>query len=316
LKKIVRQQVEASLPVDALDSSLPKAKEVQSLRAMFNEKYPDPVRVVTVGAKVEDLIKDPKNPKWMDYSVEFCGGTHLRNSNEIKDFAITEEEGVSKGVRRLVALTFDKARDSIALGKKLIFELETICTTFEKKSLLTSQEVGQAISIFTPIIEKAIIPLESRETLNKLLAKLSNQDLGLKKSQEKVFVKQAEEEGSRLGKEFAAKPFAVIALEVGALQKALTSAQTAFSLEAKTTAVLFVSAENKDSGKLSLLAYVPASLHSKLKASEWVNITAQVCGGKGGGKADLANGAARDCSGNFQKTLTAARTYAISKLEK
>src|SRR5260221_2254431 len=68
------------------------------------------VRVVSIGAPVKDLLADPTNPKWRQYSIEFCGGTHLPNTTEAAAFAITAEEASSKGIRRIVALTGDAAR--------------------------------------------------------------------------------------------------------------------------------------------------------------------------------------------------------------
>jgi hypothetical protein len=50
---------------------------VQGLRAVFGETYPDPVRVVSVGYPVKDVIGDPANAKWATTSVEFCGGTYV-----------------------------------------------------------------------------------------------------------------------------------------------------------------------------------------------------------------------------------------------
>lgn len=61
--------------VYALDCPLAAAKAIQGLRAVFDETYPDPVRVVSVGVPVEDLLADPSSPAGSVTSVEFCGGT-------------------------------------------------------------------------------------------------------------------------------------------------------------------------------------------------------------------------------------------------
>ncbi len=62
---------------------------------LFGEKYPDPVRMVSMG----------------EFSRELCGGIHLDNTRQVENFEILSEEGVSAGVRRVVALTGAKARD-------------------------------------------------------------------------------------------------------------------------------------------------------------------------------------------------------------
>ncbi len=62
------------------------------------------VRVVSIGAPVKDLLADPTNEKWRQFSIEFCGGTHLKSSDQAEHFLITAEESVSKGIRRIVAL--------------------------------------------------------------------------------------------------------------------------------------------------------------------------------------------------------------------
>ena len=58
------------------------ALAVTTLRAVFGETYPDPVRVVSVGKEVDELLKDPTNPEWLKYSVELCGGTHMMNTSD------------------------------------------------------------------------------------------------------------------------------------------------------------------------------------------------------------------------------------------
>ncbi len=59
----------------AKEASLSIAKTIQGLRAVFDETYPDPVRIVSIGVPVETLVEDPLGPAGANTSIEFCGGT-------------------------------------------------------------------------------------------------------------------------------------------------------------------------------------------------------------------------------------------------
>jgi alanyl-tRNA synthetase len=100
----VRQIVQAAMPVFAKEVSLATAQKIKGLRAMFGETYPDPVRVLSVGADVETVLANPDAPWGIEHSMEFCGGTHVKNSGDIGAFAITSEEAISKvrGVAELI----------------------------------------------------------------------------------------------------------------------------------------------------------------------------------------------------------------------
>ena len=67
VEKIVSADVKKDLKVYIQESPLPAAKKINTLRAVFGEAYPDPVRVVSVGVPVDKLLSDPENPEWMKY---------------------------------------------------------------------------------------------------------------------------------------------------------------------------------------------------------------------------------------------------------
>ena len=119
VEKTAMSAVAKNLPVYIAEAPQEQALKINGLRAVFGEKYPPMVRVVSIGAKVDELLADPGNAKWRDYSIEFCGGTHLDRSGQAVILAITGEESVSKGIRRITALTGKPASEAWSRAKRL-----------------------------------------------------------------------------------------------------------------------------------------------------------------------------------------------------
>eukprot|EP00601_Ochromonadales_sp_CCMP2298_P024000 CAMPEP_0173277276 /NCGR_PEP_ID=MMETSP1143-20121109/3988_1 /TAXON_ID=483371 /ORGANISM="non described non described, Strain CCMP2298" /LENGTH=197 /DNA_ID=CAMNT_0014214345 /DNA_START=147 /DNA_END=740 /DNA_ORIENTATION=- len=119
VETLVNDLISQSLPVSSQVVPLPQALKIHGLRAVFGEIYPDPVRVISVGAEVDDLLANPALEGWADVSVEFCGGTHVRNTGEAAAFVVLEETAVAKGIRRITAVTGDLALEAGAAGSAL-----------------------------------------------------------------------------------------------------------------------------------------------------------------------------------------------------
>ena len=90
VEKIVNDKIAEAIPVLTDVMTVDEAKKTGAM-ALFGEKYGETVRVVSMG----------------DFSKEFCGGTHVKNTSEIAAFKIISENGVAAGVRRIEALTGD-----------------------------------------------------------------------------------------------------------------------------------------------------------------------------------------------------------------
>jgi alanyl-tRNA synthetase len=116
---VVLENAEVTTRLMALD----EAREAGA-RALFGEKYGDEVRVVSMGHAARDHGSNA-----MGWSVELCGGTHVRRTGDIGLISVTSESAVASGVRRIEALTGRHARkhanDTIALAKNAASELRT-----------------------------------------------------------------------------------------------------------------------------------------------------------------------------------------------
>ena len=110
VEKLVNDEIAASLPVQTDIMTLDEAKKTGAM-ALFDEKYGEQVRVVSMG----------------DFSRELCGGTHVGNTSEIGRFKILSESGVAAGVRRIEALTgdavmahYEKLEETLAHAARLL----------------------------------------------------------------------------------------------------------------------------------------------------------------------------------------------------
>ena len=84
VEDIANVMIDKNQEMYAKEAPLAIAKTIQGLRAVFDETYPDPVRVVSVGVPVEKLEADPNSPEGTKTSIEFCGGTHLRRAGHME----------------------------------------------------------------------------------------------------------------------------------------------------------------------------------------------------------------------------------------
>ena len=126
------------------------AREIEGVRAVFGETYPNPVRVVSIGMDIDSMLAEPKKQEWRQYSVEFCGGTHVEQTGLIKDLIIVEESGIAKGIRRIIAYTGETAhqvqREASEFSKR-IDALEALPFGSDKELAVkaVSQDLSQLV---------------------------------------------------------------------------------------------------------------------------------------------------------------------------
>lgn len=304
VEMLVNADIAKSLRVHAAVVPLAQARAVRGVRAVFGERYPDPVRVVSIGVPVERLLAEPANAEWEKYSVEFCGGTHLRSSDEAQHFVITGEGASSAGIRRIFALTGTAAQAAAATAAGLEQRM-----AHARK--LEGQELADEVQSIATSLQELPVSVVFRQRVEPAIADLRERVKDWRKAQEganrEAVVTQAREIAEQ-----AKGPVIVESLE-GADPAALLSALSAVRAKRPDTAILIMSAD-QDAGKVAIAADVPKHFQERgLKAGEWVRAAAQACGGAGGGRPDFAQAGGKDPA-RLPDALRAAKAYAGARV--
>ena len=258
VERLVNEKIYSDLPVTAVTTPLAEAKNIPGVRAVFGEKYPDPVRVLLIGA---ETAKDAT----AEASVEFCGGTHLTHTGQAGFFKIISQEGVGKGVRRVTAVT---GREAVAVVQHQAALLE---------------ELGGRLNCKPDEIAGRVAALQ--EEVKKLQTQFKKGAAGdLAGAADKLLAAAVEVNGAKI--------------IVGEMPSAPTEQmrQQVDRLRQKAGSGVVVIGWTED-GKVGLLAAVTEELTKKgVDAGKLVGAAAQVVGGKGGGRKDMAQAGGKDPS--------------------
>ncbi|MGP8157727.1 MAG: alanine--tRNA ligase [Candidatus Acidiferrales bacterium] len=253
----IRKNLEMRTDIMNIDDAL-----ASGALAFFGDKYPEAnVRVVT--------IPDAASPSGF-YSKELCGGTHVSRTGEIGVFKILSEQSVAAGVRRIDAISGDRA----------LAEYQRLLGTLRSAASLLNASEDQII----PALERQIAQIKA---LEKQLEALGRKAAGSQAQELLESVRNV-------------KGVRVIAAEVSGFgRKALRELSDFLRQKIGSGVIVLASIED---GKVALITAVTKDLTSKLDAGKMIKELAPLVDGSGGGKPDLAEAGGKDTSG-IEKAL-------------
>jgi alanyl-tRNA synthetase len=216
--------------------------------ALFGEKYEDPVRVLSIG----------------DFSTELCGGTHVERAGDIGLFKLTSETGIAAGVRRVEAVTGERALDWLASAER---RLDDVADLLKSDREAVVEKVAQVVS-HSRELERDLDRLKSR------LAASHGEDLA---------AQAVDVDGLKI---LAARLDGVDA-------KGLRATVDQLKNKLGSAAVVLATV---DGDKVSLVAGVTADYTDRIEAGPLANFVAQQVGGRGGGRPDMAQAGGNDPS--------------------
>lgn len=263
IETLVNQQIRINYPVNTIETSQEKAKNMGA-EALFGEKYGDIVRVILMG----------------DFSIEFCGGTHVSRTGDIGLFKIVSEGGIASGVRRIEAITTQHAID-------YTFEVENKIATI--KDVLKASDNN--------IFDKLKSLLEQVKNQEKQIAKLkkdllsgSNNDIKEQRYGDIIIV-VANIEG----------------VDVKTLREKIDDYK---SKNDKVVVVL----STVNSNKVQFVIGVSKSLTSSIKAGDIAKELSSYIDGKGGGRPDMAQGGGNN-SANLDNALAEIEKFICKNIK-
>ena len=247
IEERVNEQIRADLAVSTFQEELEKAKAMGA-QALFGEKYDDQVRVVRIG----------------DFSLELCGGTHVRSTGEIGAFDLLSESGIAAGVRRSEALTGAGAERAVRLRRQVLADLGTRLNA-------APEELADKIEAL----------LGRNRQLERSLGELRRRVAALETSDLSNGAREVE-------------GVTVVARRTEVEDVPSLRAMADGLRESLGSGVGVLGADI--GGKVSFIAVVTDDLIKGrgLKAGDIVRGVAQLAGGSGGGKAHLAQAGGRD----------------------
>ncbi|KAJ1672523.1 Alanine--tRNA ligase, partial [Spiromyces aspiralis] len=308
IEQITNENIKQNLTVYAKEVPLNEARKVPGLRAVFGEVYPDPVRVVSIGADIDEIMKTIDNEKWARYSVEFCGGTHVPKTGEIKLFSILEEGSIAKGIRRIIAVTGEEAHKAHLLAQSFEAELDKLETMSGPELEAALRKTGAELDT---LVVSAYTKHIFRQRFNAIRSKFFEADKVAKAAKAKAAIDKLKE---RIESDSDTK-YLVQEIDVDGNSKAMSNVATYLkSLNGdQAKAVLFVSIDRAN-GRVAHQSVVPKPLVDQgLDAKAWATEVSKIVGGKCGGKKEFAQGSGTNVD-KVDEALKIAEEFAKLKL--
>jgi alanyl-tRNA synthetase len=276
VERLVNEKIYSDLPVTPVTMPLAEAKKLPGVRAVFGEKYPDPVRVLLIGVEKPEEATEK-------HSLEFCGGTHLNHTGQAGFFKIVGQELVGKGVRRVVGVT---GREAVATVQRISAVVDELASRFN----CAPEDVPRRVEVLQ----------EEMKKLQTQLRKGTASDLA--GSGDRLLAQAVEAGGAKIiVGEMPAAPIEQMRQQLDRLRE-----------KAKSAVVVIGWA---DEGKVGLLSLVTDDLGKKgLHSGKLIGEVAKVVGGKGGGPATgIAQAGGKDAA-KLGEALQMARQLVIEKL--
>lgn len=264
VETLVNENILANLPVESFEMDFKKAKKMGAI-ALFDEKYGDKVRVLKIG----------------DFSMELCGGTHVRNTGEIGLFKILSESSIASGVRRIEAIT---GRNS----------LKYINAVKEREEI-----ISQLLKVDKERIEERLRHLIENE--KKLTHRIEQMEKKLGSTDAKSIKPEEIKDGIHLLIKRTAHQ------NMNGLRNLADEVQKLWNKKS-----IGVFASDYDN-KVAIVAFVSDDLTEKIKANEIVKTISPIIDGGGGGKADFATAGGKKIE-KIDEALKISRDFIIEKL--
>ncbi len=253
IERLVNEQIQANTPARIKNMSIDEAMK-QGAMALFGEKYGSDVRVLTMGT--DSIVDGQRKP----FSIELCGGLHVKRTGDIGVLKITSESGIAAGIRRIEAVTGMNAIKNIQQSEQQLSELAS-------QLKVKRPEVAQRVRTMA----------DKQRELEKQLERL----------EQKIASAQAANLLDDV-QTIAGTPVLISTLS-GIDGKSIRTLMD--DIKSKLPDSVIVLIGDKDE-QLALAASVAKSVTVKVKAGDIIRHLAGELGGKGGGKPDYAQGGA------------------------